>query len=456
MMKTGSQFIHRIMRQRRDAGNGEQRSLLKQMSSEAISRNEESGQNPVEETASTFWRQPWGYQQSFLIVGGAVITGFLIEYADSGAGIAPPMWPVNAAILVLLIFAILVLHTLRQRSAFVRWLGSIPASVSAIVCLFLLSLIAGIVPQRYFGPGAAQSLGLHHIINSWAFALCVVFVLFSLGLAAARRLFPSCAANLGFLANHLGLWIIIAGLAFGAGDLERLRMNLTEGETTDEAVSADERQRAKMPFSLKLHDFRIDEFQPQLTIVDQHGFFKEQRRNDLAIVKPDAAFALLDWQIKVEEYLPSALPTTQGFVESAEIGSAPAAYVRAVNKNTGQEKIGWLSTAEVHAHPFFIPLSAGEYLVMTTPRPKKFRSTITVYDSTGQQLEDITLEVNRPYSVAGWMLYQLGYDERMGKWSKLSVIEVVRDPWLPVVYTGIALMLLGSFEILLRARKKIS
>jgi hypothetical protein len=31
----------------------------------------------------------------------------------------------------------------------------------------------------------------------------------------------------------------------------------------------------------------------------------------------------------------------------------------------------------------------------------------------------------------------------MGKYSKRSVIEAVRDPWLPVVYAGI-LMLLGG------------
>ncbi|KPL25985.1 MAG: hypothetical protein AMS23_03830, partial [Bacteroides sp. SM1_62] len=56
-------------------------------------------------------------------------------------------------------------------------------------------------------------------------------------------------------------------------------------------------------------------------------------------------------------------------------------------------------------------------------------------------------EVNKPFKYRGWKLYQLSYDERMGKWSRVSVIEAVRDPWLPVVYTGIFLLLAGALYL---------
>jgi hypothetical protein len=35
----------------------------------------------------------------------------------------------------------------------------------------------------------------------------------------------------------------------------------------------------------------------------------------------------------------------------------------------------------------------------------------------------------------------------MGEASKLSVIEAVYDPWLPIVYVGILLMIAGSLYI---------
>jgi cytochrome c biogenesis factor len=32
----------------------------------------------------------------------------------------------------------------------------------------------------------------------------------------------------------------------------------------------------------------------------------------------------------------------------------------------------------------------------------------------------------------------------MGRWSDSSVLELIRDPWLPVVYAGILLMMAGA------------
>ena len=49
-------------------------------------------------------------------------------------------------------------------------------------------------------------------------------------------------------------------------------------------------------------------------------------------------------------------------------------------------------------------------------------------------------------------MYQLSYDEKFGKWSKLSVIELVRDPWLPVVYTGIFMMIIGAVYLIFKGR----
>ena len=33
----------------------------------------------------------------------------------------------------------------------------------------------------------------------------------------------------------------------------------------------------------------------------------------------------------------------------------------------------------------------------------------------------------------------------MGKWSNLSVLELVKDPWLPLIYIGIFMMIAGAF-----------
>ena len=67
--------------------------------------------------------------------------------------------------------------------------------------------------------------------------------------------------------------------------------------------------------------------------------------------------------------------------------------------------------------------------------PKRFK--------TGKNIET-TVDVNKPYEVDGWKIYQYGYDTQMGTESQISILELVSDPWLPLVYTGICMMLAGA------------
>ena len=67
-------------------------------------------------------------------------------------------------------------------------------------------------------------------------------------------------------------------------------------------------------------------------------------------------------------------------------------------------------------------------------------------------VDTVTIEVNKPYKIRGWSLYQIGYDEKLRKESKLSIIEAVYDPWIKVVYIGIALMLAGAAYLFWQGR----
>lgn len=75
--------------------------------------------------------------------------------------------------------------------------------------------------------------------------------------------------------------------------------------------------------------------------------------------------------------------------------------------------------------------------------PKRFASDIQILTKSGKNLQTI-VDVNKPAKVDGWKIYQYGYDQSMGAMSQTSIFELVRDPWLPAVYTGIYLMLLGA------------
>lgn len=67
--------------------------------------------------------------------------------------------------------------------------------------------------------------------------------------------------------------------------------------------------------------------------------------------------------------------------------------------------------------------------------PKQYTSAILV---DGQPMET---SVNHPCRHDGWDIYQSDYDM---EGQRFSVLKVVRDPWLPVVYTGMLLLVIGA------------
>ena len=75
--------------------------------------------------------------------------------------------------------------------------------------------------------------------------------------------------------------------------------------------------------------------------------------------------------------------------------------------------------------------------------PKRFASDIQILTKSGKNIQT-TVDVNKPAEVEGWKIYQYGYDTQMGAKSQISILELVSDPWLPLVYTGIYMMLGGA------------
>lgn len=86
--------------------------------------------------------------------------------------------------------------------------------------------------------------------------------------------------------------------------------------------------------------------------------------------------------------------------------------------------------------------------------PKRFASDVDIMTEDGKHIKTI-IEVNKPYSINGWKIYQYGYDQAMGPMSRYSVFEWVRDPWLPFVYIGVGLLGLGAIGMfVMPVRKK--
>ena len=108
--------------------------------------------------------------------------------------------------------------------------------------------------------------------------------------------------------------------------------------------------------------------------------------------------------------------------------------------------MGWITCGSFSTQYEGLKLDDIHSLIMLYPEPKNYISEIELLLPQGKHSEFL-LEVNQPYSYNEWEIYQLSYDDEFGKWSDSSTVEFVRDPWLPVVYTGIFLMIAGALYL---------
>ena len=95
----------------------------------------------------------------------------------------------------------------------------------------------------------------------------------------------------------------------------------------------------------------------------------------------------------------------------------------------------------------------GQTTMMKIPTPKRYASEVEIYTEEGDYYKT-TIEVNKPFSVNGWKIYQFSYDESFGKNRTVSIFELITDPWLPFVYIGIGMMLLGALLMFFRFGKE--
>ncbi|GAB7088336.1 cytochrome c biogenesis protein ResB [Marinifilum fragile] len=347
---------------------------------------------------------------------------------------------------------LLVFYRLIRKSNLYYFLSGVPASVGAIAVLTLLVIIMGITPQVSMQEeNLITKLSLNQLTTSWPFLFINLYLLVVLALVIVRKSFPFRLKNWGFVCSHLGLWITIFAAGLGSGDLMRLKMDLYTNKTEWKAYD-NNGNYYELPLAIKLNDFLIEEFNPKLAVVEnESGKLYEATKPSMIMIEDELECALHDWNIKIDDFLASSGRVGEKYHQMYDFGAAPAAKV-SVAVNSSDTLSGWISCGSFNRPHESLKLDDKYSLLMTVPEPKKFSSKVTIFTPDGQKEEQF-LEVNKPQSVNGWKIYQLSYDEKMGKYSNLSVVEVVKDPWQVYVYIGIFMMMIGSIYMFWRGNK---
>ena len=439
------------------------------------------------------WNKPYTLREGTAIVVGLLVTGGLLQVTIGPLEWGVFAWPANIITLILLVLALIIVYALRKRSYFCRFMSTMQAAIPAIATAAILTLLMGLTKQVAEGKAPIDPLGLTKMLNFWPFVLVYLWMTAIVGEVTLNQIVHFSWRRLPTLTSHVGLFLVLTCGTLGSADMLRVKMYCEEGQVEWRGLDAFSNVH-HLPVAIQLEKFTIDEYPPKLMLIDNMGLpLPKGKPENILLDKNVKSGQLLDCKIEVLKRIDNAMPVMlskmvgkmpggmmsnirmdslgqarnkDGYIVSDATGTACAILVKVttgVNANGSSDSglikghkrtvTGWL-TCGSYLFPYqSLKLSDGRRLVMPNREPRRFASLVDIYTQDGKNIHT-EIEVNKPFSIDGWKIYQLSYNEQMGKWSNLSIFEIVTDPWMPVVYVGIFMLLFGAVGMFLTASRK--
>lgn len=389
------------------------------------------------------------FKYSLIFLSAIVTAGFLLQWLIQTS--FDLSFPQNLYFTILITIIILAIRIFAEKTYVYKWLTSVFTSLATILAFFFFLLLMGIIPQKT-SMNWLDRLGLTSIANSFPFILIYLFLLLNLGLVVAKRIVaPLTLKNVAFILNHLGLWIVL--LMGGAGAFDFVRLDMVCKMNTPVWYGFDEKGKIyELPFAIELKQFDMDFFLPQVKLISKDSTekngIKVLKQVEIDTVNP---FKLGDYQLKVKKYLPYSWWFNDSVFSMKSPGYVASALIEVSSKKSILKT--WLAHPSAMQKGKMLELNKGLVLILDAPIVKRYKSSITVYTKNEEKFNTI-IEVNKPFEVMGWKLYQKDYHKELGVYSDYSIIEANKDEWLETVYVGIFMMFAGALLLIWTGNKK--
>ena len=407
------------------------------------------------------FNEVWKMKEGFVFGAGLILVGLALQFSVGPIHWSDFAFPINLIFLIVFLLILVLAYWLRRRVRLFSFLLTAEAAVPTLIYAAALTVVMGLTRQVSAHERAIDPIGLTQMLSFWPFVLVYLLLATIVGLITLRQILHFRLRELPSLLSHVGLFLVIVTATLGSADMERVKLTAT----TDmpEWRATHEQGFVELPLAIQLEKFTIDEYPPKLLIINsQTGKSVPAKNPEIALI--DKHFRegnILKWRIRVLKNLPLAAPVvtsdTTKYVEWQSSGAVTALLVEAQRMKDGRAvgppTVGWV-TCGSYLFPFQeLKLTKQLSLVMARREPERYASRIHVYTESQKNIV-ATVEVNKPVSVDGWRIYQLSYDEAMGRWSETSTFERVKDPWLPAVYVGIYLLLAGAILTFIVSQKR--
>ena len=211
------------------------------------------------------WTKPYGMKEGFLIGGGLIFAGLMLELSVGPVDWDAYRWPVNGSVLAGFLVTIAIIFLLRKRVYGFQFIGTYKAAIPALVYAVVLTIIMGLTRQRLRVGELSSGMEvngtwLNNMLSFWPFVLIYVYIAVILGQIVLRRMLHfQWKRDIPFLLNHLGLFLAMTTATLGNADMQRLKMITVKGEPEWRALTS-KQQIIEMPIAIELKEFIMETY----------------------------------------------------------------------------------------------------------------------------------------------------------------------------------------------------
>ena len=200
------------------------------------------------------WNKPWTFKEGFLIGGGLIVAGLLLELTVGPVVWDAFAWPANGLVLAGFVFMIVAMHLLRRQVYAFRFLTTYQAAIPAMCYAVVLTIVMGLTRQEVNGTW------INNMLSFWPFVLIYVYMAVILGLVVLKTpLSIKSASKLVAGLFHLGLFITMTTATLGNADMQRMRMIVAKGEP-EWRVMDQQGYVKEMPLAIELQEFIMETY----------------------------------------------------------------------------------------------------------------------------------------------------------------------------------------------------
>lgn len=216
------------------------------------------------------------YKQLVVRYALLLSAGMALQLFWGGVDASFLSYPWTICVAMNYLYILILLYAKSDSVKCLRRLYDRPAMLTSLASMLVLTLLFGLIRQDGSTEGVWGWLGFTRMTSSWIFVLFLVHFMTVIGLKAVEDVHRWKQRKLPAVVMHVSFFVILASAIIGSGEKVRVKVVTALDAPISMGVTQD-RKMYELPFTLTLQEFVLEEYLPQVVVVDGEEMLMPRR-----------------------------------------------------------------------------------------------------------------------------------------------------------------------------------